>query len=230
MSQAVVFDLDGTLADTATDIARSLNAVLARHRIPAVELAAVRLMIGRGPVVLVKRALRHLEIDADEVRVSGLATSFVEYYAETGHQRTTLFPGARECLTELARSGTAIGVCSNKPQGSCESLLGELGIADLVTAVRGSAPGVPTKPDPTTLHGVLGTMGATQAVYVGDSETDVTTARAAGIPVVLVSWGYSDQPASELGADAVIDAFTELQPVRSRFRPYRPPAVSRPRQ
>ena len=95
MNEAVVFDLDGTLADTATDIARSLNAVLTRHRMPAVELGAVRYMIGRGPVVLLERALRHLGIDADEARISELAAAFVDYYAETGHQRTTLFPGTR---------------------------------------------------------------------------------------------------------------------------------------
>ena len=89
MNEAVVFDLDGTLADTATDIARSLNAVLAEHRMPTVDLGAVRYMIGRGPVVLLERAFRHLGIDADEGRISELAGAFVDYYAETGHQRTT---------------------------------------------------------------------------------------------------------------------------------------------
>ena len=154
--------------------------------------------------------------------------AFVDYYGQTGHQRTTLFPGARECLQGLAHGGAVVGICSNKPHGSCQSLVEDLGIADLVAAVQGSAPGIPTKPDPTPLHRVLDALGATQALYVGDSETDVTTARAAGIPVVLVNWGYTIRPASELGADAVIDAFDQLPAMLSRFRPAQPTAALQP--
>jgi phosphoglycolate phosphatase len=226
MSTAVVFDLDGTLADTATDIARSLNAVLASHKLQAVELDVVRYMIGRGPVVLIERAIRHLGVRSDEASVAGLSAAFIDHYTRTGHQRTTLFPGVRDCLRKLA--GTGVGVCSNKPHAACESLLSELGIADLVSAVQGSAPGVPTKPDPTMLHRVLSALGAEKArsVYVGDSETDVLTARAAGLPVVLVSWGYSDRPVTEIGADAVIDSFDELPVFRSRFSSRPSPAGS----
>ena len=226
MSAAVVFDLDGTLADTATDIARSLNAVLASQNLQAVDLAAVRHMIGRGPTVLIERALRHLGARSDEASIERLSSMFVEYYASTGHRRTTLYPGIRDCLRDLADAGVGIGVCSNKPQGSCESLLSDLGIADLVSAMQGSAPGVPTKPDPTTLFQVLRSLAVTpaRALYVGDSETDVTTARAAGVPVALVSWGYSDTPVAELGADAVIESLDELPAVRSRLSASQPQA------
>jgi phosphoglycolate phosphatase len=226
VSAAVVFDLDGTLADTATDIARSLNAVLATHNLLAVELDAVRYMIGRGPTVLIERALRHLGASSDEASVAGLSAEFVEHYAKTGHQRTTLYPGIRDCLRQLCDTGVRIGVCSNKPQGSCEALLSDLGIADLVSAVRGSAPGIPAKPDPTTLRRVLHTLAADPArtIYVGDSETDVITARAADIPVVLVNWGYSDKPVTELGADAVIDSLDDLPALRARFSAPQPPA------
>ena len=226
MSATLVFDLDGTLADTATDIARSLNEVFAQRRLGAVDLAAIRFMIGRGPAVLIERALQHLRTRGDEALIEELAAAFVDHYAKAGHRRTTLYPGVLRCLRRLAASGVGIGVCSNKPQGSCDALLTDLGIADLVSVVRGSAPGIPHKPDPTSLFRVLDALAANPArtLYVGDSETDVLTARAAGIPVALVSWGYSDTPVTELGADAVIDSIDDLPAVRARFSASSPPA------
>jgi phosphoglycolate phosphatase len=232
VSTAAIFDLDGTLADTATDIARSLNAVLMSDNRRAVDLAAVRLMIGRGPAVLIERALRYLGNAPDEATTARLASAFVDHYAKAGHPRTALFPGMRDCLRELADTGTGIGICSNKPQGSCEALLSDLGIDGLVSAVHGSAPGIPTKPDPTSLLRLLRELEADPArsLYVGDSDTDVMTARAAGMPVMLVSWGYSDTPVAELGADAVIDTVDDLPQIRLRLSSSRPPAAQPPRR
>jgi phosphoglycolate phosphatase len=232
VSAAVIFDLDGTLADTATDIARSLNAVLMSEHRRSIDLEAVRLMIGRGPTVLIERALRHLGDPSDGATARRLSAAFVDHYATAGHPRTTLFPGMRDCLQELSNAGIGIGVCSNKPQGSCESLLSDLGIDGLVSAVQGSSPDVPAKPDPTSLYRVLRTLGANPArsLYVGDSDTDVMTARAARMPVILVGWGYSDTPVTELGADAVIDTVDDLPKIRSRLSSPRPPADSPPRR
>ena len=230
MSTAAIFDLDGTLADTATDIARSLNTVLVSDHRRAVDLGAVRLMIGRGPTILIERALRFLGDVPDEATTARLAAAFVDHYAKAGHPRTALFPGMRDCLQELADAGIGIGVCSNKPQGSCESLLSDLCIDGLVSAVRGSAPGIPTKPDPTSLFRLLRELEAdpTRSLYVGDSDTDVMTARAAGMPVMLVGWGYSDTPVAELGADAVIDKVDDLPQIRLRLNSSRPPAAPPP--
>lgn len=226
MSAAVVFDLDGTLADTAADIAHSLNQVLAAHALQVLGLSTIRSMIGRGPVVLVERALRHQGERPDAASVARLSAAFVSHYARAGHRQTTLYPGVRDCLGKLTDDGVGIGVCSNKPQASCESLLSDLGIANLVSAVQGSGPATPTKPDPTTLLYVLHTLAAApaQTLYVGDSDTDVMTARNAGVPVALVSWGYSDTPVTALGADAVIESLDDLPAVRAQLNAPRPTA------
>ena len=153
------------------------------------------------------------ELERDKARLSA---EFVDHYANAGHPRTTLFPGIQDCLEELADAGIGIGVCSNKPQDSCEALLADLGVAGLVSAVHGSSPGIPAEPDPTSLFRVLLSLKANPAasLYVGDSDTDVKTARAAGMPVILVGWGYTATPAADLGADAVIETFDDLSQIR----------------
>ncbi len=212
MTAAVVFDLDGTLADTAADIAASLNAALAKLDLAGVEASAVRLMIGHGPTVLAERAMQHLDITTERHQVERLTNAFMDHYAASGNQLSSLFAGVRDCLEELTAANVAIGVCSNKPHDACRGLLVDLGIAKYVGAVQGSAAGVPRKPDPTMLLEVLRLLDvpADHALYVGDSRTDVQTARAAGLPVVLVSYGYSDEPADQLGADGVVTSLRTL--------------------
>lgn len=212
MTAAVVFDLDGTLADTAADISESLNAALATLQLGSVDSGAVRLMIGRGPTVLAELALRHLGVVAERRLVDELTDAFVGHYAASDNRLSSLFPGVRECLEELASLNIAIGVCSNKPHDSCRGLLVDLGVAKYVCALQGSGDGVPNKPDPTMLLNVLQSLDAPaeQALYVGDSATDVLTAHAAGLPVILVSYGYTDKPAAQLGADRVVSSLREL--------------------
>lgn len=212
MTTAVVFDLDGTLADTAADIGESLNAALATLDLPGVETDAVRLMIGHGPTVLAERAMQRLGVATERRRVEQLTNTFMDHYASSGNRLSSLFAGVGDCLNELAAANVAIGVCSNKPHDACRGLLVDLGIAKHVDALQGSAAGVPKKPDPTMLLEVLRLLDvpAENALYVGDSDTDVLTARAAGLPVVLVSYGYSDKPADQLGADGVVPSLREL--------------------
>lgn len=212
MTTAVVFDLDGTLADTAADIGESLNTALATLDLPGVETDAVRHMIGHGPTVLAERAMRHLGVTTERSRVGQLTDAFMDIYAASGNRLSSLFAGVGDCLDELAAANVAIGVCSNKPHDACRGLLVDLGIAKYVGALQGSAAGVPRKPDPTMLLEVLRLLdvSAEFALYVGDSDTDVRTARAAGLPVVLVSYGYSDKPADQLGADGVVSSLREL--------------------
>ena len=209
---AVVFDLDGTLADSVLDIAGALNAALRDARLGTIEPDAVRLMIGRGPDVLVQRALRHIGVIPDRALVDRLTDGFVTNHHRLGNHKTTLFPGVRRCLVELRDKGILVGVCSNKPDELCGELLDELQITQLVQATQGSSKTVPRKPDPTMLQTVLDSLGAGRetAVYVGDSKTDLETGRAAAVPVVLVTYGYSDVPAANLGADLVLDTLDAL--------------------
>ena len=207
---AVVFDLDGTLADTATDIQHALNSVLAEAGLPPVEVDSVRLMIGKGPEVLVRRALRHLHISGYEDRVASMTDAFREQYSVQGNASSKLTPGAIECLEQLAQQDIAIGLCSNKPHANCAQLLDDLGVLRHFAAIQGSGTGLALKPDPEPLLATVSQLGATDALYVGDSATDVATARAASLPVALVRGGYSDEPAETLGADWVIDRLSEL--------------------
>lgn len=207
---AVVFDLDGTLADTATDIQQALNSVLAEAGLPPIDADAVRLMIGRGPEVLIRRALDYSQATGDEDRVAAMTDSFREHYRTQGNALSELTPGANECLEHLAKQKIAIGLCSNKPAPNCTQLLDDLGILQHFSAIQGSGTGLSLKPDPEPLLETVRRLGAKNALYVGDSATDVATARAAGLPVALVRGGYSEEPAEELQADWVVDQLSEI--------------------
>jgi phosphoglycolate phosphatase len=167
-------------------------------------------MIGKGPEVLVRRALRHLHISGYEDRVASMTDAFREQYSVQGNASSKLTPGAIECLEQLAQQDIAIGLCSNKPHANCAQLLDDLGVLRHFAAIQGSGTGLELKPDPEPLLATVGQLGATDALYVGDSATDVATARAASLPVALVRGGYSDEPAETLGADWVIDRLSEL--------------------
>jgi len=212
LEPAVVFDLDGTLADTAEDIRRALNRALLADDLPSLDLDSVRLMIGGGPTLLVIRALRKLGVEAGQYRIDRLRKRFYDEYLRQEDVESTLFAGAEACLKRLQRAGTQIGLCSNKPDDLCRKLLVELGISSYFDVIQGSCTGLPRKPDPAPLLTTIERLGTTPAatLYVGDSETDVMTARAAGVAVVLVSYGYTDRPAAELGADRVYDSLDEI--------------------
>lgn len=212
--QAIVFDLDGTLADTAADIREALVRALATEGLPPVDLASVRLMIGGGPRLLVIRALERLCVDDDADLVARLTDRFhVEYLAQHNHL-SRLFPGVEQGLARMKSAGLKLGICSNKPDDLCRLLVGSYDLQKNVDVVLGSGTGLPRKPDPAPLLHVIEQLGASPAtaLYVGDSETDVRAARAAGVAVVLVSYGYTLRRASQLGADAVVDSILELAP------------------
>lgn len=210
--KAVVFDLDGTLADTAVDVQQALAAALADEGLPPVELGAVRFMIGHGPRVLVQSALQRLAVDESAELVERLTAGFHGAYLRRRNAGSRLYDGVAEALCDLRAAGIRTGVCSNKPQDLCENLVVDLGIANSIDAIQGSQPGMPKKPDPAPLLRVVEQLGASPAttLYVGDSATDVATARAAGIPVVLVSYGYSARAATQLGADKVFDRISDI--------------------
>jgi len=209
---AIIFDLDGTLVDSAPDIQRALNFVLEADGVAALDLASVGLMIGGGPRVLIERALRKLGIATTVDRVDRLTTSFANSYSKQGNKLTRLYPGARICLNQLRQQDISIGLCSNKPEPICETLLCDLGIREFFDVIQESGSGLPVKPDPAPLLATICGLGSTKehALYVGDSKTDVDTARAAGIRVVLVRSGYTATPADTLGADRVVDGLRDI--------------------
>jgi phosphoglycolate phosphatase len=209
---AVVFDLDGTLADSAPDIHYSLNAVLNRHGLNSIELSSVTLMIGGGPGLLVRRALDELGAAAEAGEIAELTAEFESAYLEHGNALTKLFPGALECLAELEGHGIPIGLCSNKPEHICDQLLADFVIRKFFVAIQGSGTGLPKKPHPDALLEILDRLGAkpAQALYVGDSSTDVETARAGDVPVALVKHGYTSEPAATLGSDWVVESLADI--------------------
>ena len=212
--KAIVFDLDGTLADTAADIREALVRALATEGLPPVGLASVRLMIGGGPRLLVVRALDRIGVDDDDERVSRLTEHFHAEYLEQRNELSQLFAGVDEGLERMNSAGLKLGVCSNKPDDLCRLIVDNFDLRDKLDAIIGSGAGLPKKPDPAPLLHVIEKLGATPAntLYVGDSETDVRTARAAGVPVALVTYGYTVRHAGQLGADVVVDSITELAP------------------
>jgi len=211
--ETIVFDLDGTLVDTAPDLTAALNAVLIRERLPPVPLERVRQMVGRGARVLIERALAWHRIPLDPTRTSELLQHFLTYYEANIAVTSRPFEGMETCVRSLSAHGHRIGICTNKPEHLSRKLIGELGLSDLFPVILGADSRPWRKPDPRHLTDTIEALGgrAANAVLVGDSDTDARTARAAGIPVVLVSFGYTETPANELGADAVVDHYRDLE-------------------
>lgn len=209
---AVVFDLDGTLADTAVDIREALVAALATEGLPPISLETVRLMIGGGPRLLVERALHQLGQVAANDLVTRLMQAFHSAYTRQANRNTLLFAHVKTTLRDLHTTGVGIGLCSNKPDDLCRMLLRNLDIEPYFDEVLGSGNALPAKPDPAMLLAVIERLGANpnDALYVGDSETDVATARAAGVPVMVVTTGYTLRSAAQLGADGVLESFGDL--------------------
>jgi phosphoglycolate phosphatase len=210
---AVVFDLDGTLVDTAVDLHLVLTELMAEEALPTPPLEAIRAMVGDGAKALLERAFAAAGVAPGPERLDRLYARFLERYTEQPCRGSTLYPGAAEVLASLAASGCALGLCTNKPQRPSELLLEALGVLHRFGAVVGGDVLPVRKPDPAHLAATLDRLGATPAtssVMVGDSRNDALTARALGVPCVLVTFGYTTVPARDLGADAVIDRLDEL--------------------
>lgn len=216
---AVVFDLDGTLVDTAADLHLVLAEVLGAEGFAAPSAAETRGMIGDGARVLVERALAAADTPPEPLLVDRLFERFRSRYAEVPCRASTLYPGARELLERLAAEGVALGLCTNKPQGATMGLLRALDLDERFGAVIGGDVLRVRKPDPGHLAAVLDRLGAgpQQAVMVGDSHNDLCAARGLEMRCVLVSFGYTAEPAAELGADAVIDRLADLDDALRRL-------------
>jgi len=218
--RAVVFDLDGTLVDTLADILSALNRVMGEESLRAIAYDEGRVMVGGGARWLVEQALAEAGGVTDTARIDACYARFLEYYLAEPAAASRPFAGVTEALDRLAAAGHLFGVCTNKPHEITLRVLEALDLSRYFGAAVLGGDALPIrKPDAAHLLAVLGQMGATpeRALMVGDSETDVATARNAGVPVVVVDFGYTAKPAAELGADAVISSFAELPGAISRL-------------
>ena len=206
----IVFDLDGTLIDSAADLAAAVNLMLARFGAQPLALAEVRRMIGDGPSALVAGALaaRGREgVDPTEAH-----RMFLELYAAEATVRTSAYPGVRAALEALGAASIPLAVCTNKPARLTEAILGALGLADYFARVMGGDSLPWRKPDPRVLLSVLADFEAApaSALMVGDSEVDAATASAAGVPLVLMKHGYHRGPIEAIRCLAALEGFDEL--------------------
>ena len=212
----VAFDLDGTLADTAADLAAALNHSLAALGRPIVPPASVRHLVGHGAKALLRKGLA-ASGDADEALVEQAYPIYLDYYAANICVGTERYPAVEEAMDALAARGVRLAICTNKPERLTHILVEALGWNDRFAAIVGADTLPVRKPDPLPLLEAIARAGGGRAAFVGDSITDADTARAAGLPFVAVSFGFSDRPVDQLGADAVIDSFADLVGVLERL-------------
>ncbi len=191
MIRAVVFDLDGTLVDSAPDIAWSINRMLAEHALGPLPVRDIERLTGEGASVLVARALEQVGVAADAARVARDTASYLTHYRRRPCVDSKLFADAGEAVAALRRAGIRLGVCTNKPEALAVAVLRELGLLDAMDVVVGADTTPARKPDPLPLLHTLRVLGVDpdEAVYVGDTAIDRDCARAAGVPCRLVDWG-----------------------------------------
>lgn len=208
----LVFDLDGTLADTARDLIGTLNVLLTREGLPAVAPAAARDLVGAGARALIERGFALHNAPLPSERIEPMVADFLAHYEAHIADETRLFPGARAALDRFRDEGFRLAICTNKPERLARLLIERLAVADRFDAICGRGSFPVHKPDPQMLHLTVAAAGGDPArtILVGDSRTDVDTARNAGAPVIAVDFGYTDVPVAALSPDRIISHFDEL--------------------
>ncbi|HEY0290987.1 MAG TPA: phosphoglycolate phosphatase [Hansschlegelia sp.] len=208
----VVFDLDGTLVDSAPDLIGALTATLTEESVAALPYEKARDLIGAGARALVERGLAVAHRPVTLERLDALHAFLLDHYAAHIADRTAPYPGCGAALDRLAASGAKLAVCTNKVERLAIKLLDALDMTSRFDAIVGGDTFGVAKPDAAPLLGAIERAGGdpSRAVMVGDSSTDVGAARAAGVPVIVATFGYTETPARELGGDVLIDHFDEL--------------------
>lgn len=209
---ALIFDLDGTLVETAPDLHGALVHVLTEAGFAPPTLEDVRLMVGDGARALLEKAYANVGRRLQGSEMEDAFNRFLAYYHPNVARLSRTFPGVERALDGLTAAGAALAVCTNKPQALSEALLDALGLSSRLPVVVGGDALPVRKPDPAHLAATIARMGRTgaPAVMVGDSRNDVAVAKALGIPAIVVSFGYTTIPPKDLGADVLIDHFDEL--------------------
>jgi phosphoglycolate phosphatase len=206
---ALVFDLDGTLIDSAPDIHATANKVFAARGLAPFPFETVRGFIGHGVGVLVARLLADRGLPDTGDLHARLVRDFVSFYEEA-FDLTQLYPGVAEALDTLAAQGHGLAICTNKPAGPARAALRHFGLDRHVRAVIGGDSLAERKPHPAPLRAAVAALGGGPAVFVGDSEVDAQTAAAAALPLALFTGGYRKTPADRLGARLIFDHHAAL--------------------
>jgi phosphoglycolate phosphatase len=212
LAPTIVYDLDGTLADTAEDLVATLNYLLGREGLAPLPVEGAGSLLGAGARVLIKRGFAASGRSLDPQEAEALFADYLTYYNAHIVVRTRLYPGVEKALAAFARAGWRQAVCTNKIEVSAKLLIAKLGIAERFAFICGQDTFGVAKPDAKPLLMTIAASGGAseRAIMVGDSGTDIKTARAAGVPVIAVDFGYADVPVEELGPDRVISHFDEL--------------------
>jgi phosphoglycolate phosphatase len=208
----LVFDLDGTLAETASDLVATLNVILAREGLRSLSLQEARPMIGAGMRTLIRRGFEAEGVALSDQKLEELFLAFLAHYQANIAIETQLYPGVSAALDRFEAAGWAFAVCTNKLEQSAVLLLQALGIADRFVTICGQNTFHVCKPHGDALRLTIERAGGDihRAVMVGDSKTDIDTARNAKVPVVAMTFGYTDQPVANYAPDRAIDHFDDL--------------------
>jgi phosphoglycolate phosphatase len=196
--RAVIFDLDGTLIDSAPDLRAALNRVLGRSGLPALDAASVQRMIGDGAKALVARAFAAA---GRESQPEDLADFLADYEANATVE-TVVYPGIKPALAIFQSAGYPMAVCTNKPEAASRVILQALGLQGFFPVVTGGDSTAFRKPDPRHLAGALAALGVSDAVMIGDHENDMAAARGLGLPSIFVSWGYGQATGTQRAEQA----------------------------
>jgi phosphoglycolate phosphatase len=212
LAPTIVFDLDGTLVDTAPDLINALNFVLDREGLAPVPLHAARNLIGAGARRLIERGLELEGRHASPQDIARLTADFIDYYADHIAEASRPFEGLESALDELSSCGFRFAVCTNKLEWLSKRLLDQLGLSGRFAAICGADTFGVSKPDPAILRETIARAGGeiSSSIMVGDAGTDIGVARRAGVPVIGVSFGYTEVPIAELEPDRLIAHMREL--------------------
>jgi phosphoglycolate phosphatase len=215
----VIFDLDGTLIDSAPDIHAAANKVLSAEGLPLEDFATVRGFIGNGVGVLVGRLLQKNGLPNSGPQHARMVQHFVDLY-EDAHLLTSLYPGVLAALDALFSAGYVMAICTNKPEAPARSVLRHFGIDGYFSAIVGGDTLIVRKPYPAPLRDAKKRLGAARILFVGDSEVDAETAVAAAEPFVLFTEGYRKTPSEALAATATFDHFARLPAIVQQLLPH----------
>ena len=221
MRPTLVFDLDGTLVDTAGDLIATLNIILESEDLRPLPFSDAVKMVGHGARNLIQRGIAANGATRDADTIDRMFRDFIDHYSAHIADVSRPFPGVVAALDAFAAQGWLLAICTNKLEGLSRKLLGELGLSTRFAAICGADTFSASKPNPIALTETIRAAGGTAeaAVMVGDSKTDIDTAKAAGIKVVAVDFGYTPVPVRELAPDIVISHYEELAAAVRGLRP-----------
>ena len=216
---AIIFDLDGTLVDTAPDLIHTLNHLLAQKDCPPAPRELMRTMISQGARAMLKKGFELAKKPKNGEQLNVLTTEFIAHYSENIAVYSRPFPGVITALDRLKSNGHPLGICTNKTEKLSKQLIDALAMQDFFGAIIGVDTLEFQKPHPGHVLGTIEALGASPhtAIMVGDSETDIVAAKAANIPVIAVDFGYSTEPVANFAPDAIISTHDDLLLTLSSF-------------